>query len=140
MHQKSTLEISHVEFSTLLHVGMLQRNEFTQPEFTEGKELSKVKISDLTRAMSTSKSATSKMLKNLEEKGYIIRIDDKKDKRIVYIELTSLGEETLEKERVKMSGLLNRVLEKVGKDNADQLLALLEKFYSTMEEEMKELN
>ena len=51
-----------------------------------------VKVSELSEILHSTKPATSKMLSALEEKDYIERISDKKDRRVVYIRLSANGE------------------------------------------------
>ena len=57
-------------------------------KMNEEKDSLGVKTSDISNCMFMKKPATSKMLNNLEDKGYIIRLSDKKDRRITYIDLT----------------------------------------------------
>ncbi|MFQ7119197.1 MAG: MarR family transcriptional regulator [Intestinibacter sp.] len=55
-----------------------------------------VKTSDIGNYLFMKKSATSKMLNNLEDKGYINRLYDKKDRRVTYIDLTQKGIDLLQ--------------------------------------------
>lgn len=96
-----------------------------------------VPVSGLTRHLGGSKSATSKMLHGLEEKGYIERILSKRDKRQIYITLTEQGKEMLKRVQGKMDESAKRVIERFGEEDTEQLLMLLEKFLVIVEEEIE---
>lgn len=125
-------DLSHSEFATLMHMKKLIDKKGEHKEENCG-----VKISDLTKAMCNSKPATSKMLKNLEEKGYILRMDDRQDKRIVYIFLSEKGVKVLKKAKMEMGRFITGVMQCMGKQEVSQLLVLLKKFYETAEAEME---
>lgn len=58
-------------------------------------------------------SNTSKLLRSVEEKGYISRVLGEIDKRQMYFELTTLGKEKLEKierDKIQLSEPLNSII------------------------------
>lgn len=146
-------EISHVEYIMLgaiyfgpvvdckeqgiegfekLEARMQEQNECLQEKRrTEG-----VRISQLTKLLKGSKSATSKTLHNLEKKGYIERKIDTKDKRNIYVKLTKEGEKILLDARNRMEKFSERVIERMGVSDSEHLLRLMRKLYIIMEEEM----
>ena len=74
------------------------------------------------------------MLNNLEDKGYIIRLSDKKDRRITYIDLTQKGIDLLEKHHKEMVDYTNLVISKLGKEDTETLVDLLNKLSDIMED------
>lgn len=95
-----------------------------------------IKVSDLTNKLCSTKSATSKMLKNLEDKGYITRITDTKDRRVVYINLTESGMAIVKDSFLKMHHLSEQAIAKLGEDDAKELVRILNKFYEAMDTEL----
>ena len=94
-------------------------------------------VSEVTDRMGGSKSATSKMLRTLEEKGYIERILGKKDKRHIYITLTEEGEKILATAQNEMDYFARKVIDRMGSRDIEALLELMEKLYGIMEEEIE---
>lgn len=50
-------------------------------------------LSDVAKALDVRRSSATVMMSKLEEKGFVRRVRDTGDKRIVFIELTDLGQE-----------------------------------------------
>ena len=100
----------------------------------EDKDSLGVKTSDISNCMFMKKPTTSKMLNNLEDKGYIIRLSDKKDRRITYIDLTQKGIDLLEKHHKEMVDYTNLVISKLGKEDTETLVDLLNKLSDIMED------
>lgn len=100
----------------------------------ENKNNIGVKVSDIGNCLFMKKPATSKMLNTLEDKGYINRLYDKKDRRVTYIDLTQKGIDILEKHHNEMIDYTNLVIEKLGEEDIKTLVVLLEKLCDIMEE------
>ena len=94
---------------------------------TESKCSDGVKTSDIGDCLSMKKPATSKMLNNLEDKGYIKRFSNKKDRRITYIDLTEEGENLLIKHHQQVDEFLDNIINKMGEDDIKMLINLLNK-------------
>lgn len=63
-------------------------------EFQNGKNNKCMNISQLSEFLLKDKTTTSRLITSLEQKGFVKKCyDSKKDKRIVYVELTKQGEE-----------------------------------------------
>ncbi|HEY8909557.1 MAG TPA: MarR family transcriptional regulator [Desulfosporosinus sp.] len=88
-----------------------------------------VTISTLSERLEISKSAVSQMINVLEDKGYVERITTKNDRRIVYVRLTESGEQSLEKSLQSLLKHLNQVFDKMGEEDTETLLELLNKLY-----------
>lgn len=88
-----------------------------------------VTISTLSERLEITKSAVSQMINVLEDKGYVERITTKSDRRIVYVRLTEVGEQSLEKSLQSLLKSLNQVFEKMGEEDTETLFRLLNKLY-----------
>ncbi|MEG0855167.1 MAG: MarR family transcriptional regulator [Terrisporobacter sp.] len=93
-----------------------------------------MKTSDLTKDLCITKPATSKALNILEEKNYIERTSNKSDRRIVYVKLTSEGENFLKDQNKKFENFTCNIIEKMGEEDTDNLISLFGKLYDVIEE------
>lgn len=88
-------------------------------------EEKKVTIGELCKKLFLDTGTLSPMLKGMEEKGYIRRIRDKADERVVNIEITKLGEDLKEKAvsiPAKIGSCIN-----ISKDESESLYKILYK-------------
>lgn len=92
-------------------------------------------ISTLSELLEISKPAVSQMINSLEDKNFVERVTPKSDRRIVYVRLTEFGEKTLEKSFQEMYNKLNSYLEKMGEQDMETLVALLDKLHRIMSED-----
>lgn len=97
-----------------------------------------VRISELCKMVHSTKSATSKMLKSLEEKNYIERITDTRDRRVVYIVLTETGNKVIQDSWKGLHEFINRTIQKMGEEDARNLIHMLNRLYGSMQEVAKE--
>ncbi|MPM55768.1 hypothetical protein SDC9_102565 [bioreactor metagenome] len=74
------------------------------------------------------------MLNVMEEKGYIERVSNKSDRRVVYVKLTKEGEEFLKDQNRKFENFTCQVIEKMGEEDTDNLIRLFGKLYDVIEE------
>jgi DNA-binding MarR family transcriptional regulator len=96
-----------------------------------------IKVGELSNTMKTSKPATSKMLSVIEGKGYIKRVADPKDRRVVYIQITENGEKIIKHAQKMLHHWAEYTIERLGEEDAKELLRLLRKMYDTITEELK---
>ena len=101
-------------------------------------EVPGVKVSELSEKLHSSKPATSKMLKNLEDKGYILRITDTKDRRVVYINLTESGTAIIKEAFTRMHDFSMKAMVRLGEQDAKEMIRILNKFYDAMNTEIQE--
>lgn len=127
-----THNFSHTEFIILGTIAQGQKEE-------SEKEEPGILVSQITSHFGSSKSSTSKILRALEEKGYIERNLGKKDKRQMYVTLTEKGESCRRLFQKQMDDYAEKVIERMGEKDIDTLLVLMEKLYGIMEEEAKNL-
>ena len=81
------------------------------------------------------KANMSKLLRNMESKGYITRIFDDDDRRVVYIRLTDEGDSIIKNARKKSAEKFYRIFEKMGEKDFNEYLSLSKKLYSIILEE-----
>ncbi len=105
-------------------------------EASEKDNNQKLTPTSLNEQLGTKKPATSRMLTVLEKKGFLKKVSDKKDHRICYLELTTLGKEVLIKERDSFYELLVRIGKRMGKDEIAQMVDSLQKLSNILEDEL----
>lgn len=91
-------------------------------------------ISELSEVVQISKPAVSQMINALESKQWVERQPSKQDRRIVHVVLTEQGLEIVNTIRAFLSNRLILILEKMGAEDADDFLRLLDKFTNIMSE------
>lgn len=116
-----------------IHHGFCRDGEEKRQEGVPG-----VRISELCRMVHSTKSATSKMLKGLEEKNYIERITDTKDRRVVYIVLTETGNKIIQDSTKRMQEFTDKTIQKMGEEDTRKLIQILKRLYDSMDEVIKE--
>lgn len=142
---KNAGELSHAEFFVLMTIAktmmekQMSEKEIQEREMHE-KEMSGITTTEIVKTLGTSLSAGSKLLRSVEEKGYIERAAHPKDRRVTYILLSEKGDAILKKQMKECDALMDSVVERVGKDNMIQLKNLLEQVYETIREEMEAKN
>ncbi len=97
-----------------------------------------IRVSELCKMVHSTKSATSKMLKGLEEKNYIERITDTRDRRVVYIVLTETGKNIIQDSTKKMHEFTDKTIKKMGEDDTRTLILILGRLYEAMNQVLKE--
>ena len=121
--------MSNREFMILKTIKYLKNNESTKEYSTKG-----VKASDLSKFLSVTKPAVSKLINILEEKGFVNRIADKSDRRVVYINITKDGEQILAEETKMFNEFTQRIVEKMGEKDTDEMIRLFKKMYDAIVE------
>jgi DNA-binding MarR family transcriptional regulator len=114
----------------------MSHSEFIMMKLIQDKteEEKGVKISTLSSFLMISNPAVSQMINTLETKGYVERITTKNDRRVVYVTLTKLGEANLEKACQSFVRVASDILGKMGQEDTETLLRLLDKLYRIADE------
>lgn len=86
-----------------------------------------VKTSIIAEQMMLSRPATTHLINDLEQKGYVERIMTSADRRVVYLKLTQEGEERLVSGEKKMMEFFDRIMDLLGEDDTDELIRLQNK-------------
>lgn len=121
--------MSNREFMLLKTIKYLKSSESTKEYSSKG-----VKASDLSKFLSVTKPAVSKLINILEEKGFVNRIADKSDRRVVYINITKEGEQILAEETKMFKEFTQRIVEKMGEEDTDEMIRLFKKMYDAIVE------
>ena len=80
---------------------------------------------ELSRELSVSTARIAAMLRDMEEKGWIVRREDAEDNRHTLVLLTDEGREEILRRREQTLSELAGALEKLGREDAEELLRLL---------------
>ena len=99
-----------------------------------------MKVSDLAELHKTSMPAISQMLNLLEKKGMIERRPSQTDRRVVCIELTDQGEETLDAAFEQFMSFVTKVVSRLGEEDTRMLIELFSRLYAIIEEISNEDN
>lgn len=114
----------------------ISRSEFAMMHMIHCKqnEAASLTLSDLAGFLEISSPAVSRMIKTLEDKGYVFRRVSEKDRRISFVSLTEKGEEVHGECAEKMQQWGEQTMNAMGRENIIQLLSLLSLFFQTFEE------
>ncbi|MTI66758.1 MAG: MarR family transcriptional regulator [Firmicutes bacterium] len=110
------------------------KNEFketnlTVPQIMVIKTLSKnkrLKVSEISKEISLVNSTVSGIIDRLQKQDIVKRVRSKKDRRIVYIELSNKGEELIKKYRHIINNFFNNIFSNSSKEDMDTILAGLD--------------
>ena len=95
-------------------------------------------VSELAHKLMITNPAASKMLRNMEKKGYIVRISDSADRRLTYIALSEQGKNLIGCVWKNVQTLALQVVERMGEQDTEELIRLLNKLFQIMEQQQKE--
>lgn len=127
-HERQIYSLSHGEFMVLSHLRELNQTESSEP----------ATASSLSKKYVCSMPAISKRISGLEEKGYVKRSSIEGDRRSSSVQLTDLGLERIEGAFREMDNMTNRIMDRFGEDNANELIQCLNKLYEIVADEMKQ--
>lgn len=87
----------------------------------------KLTFKELEKCLSLAQSTTAGLISRLEQKNLVCVSGDRDDKRIKYVEITSLGEDFCNKARQEMEHTERQLLENLSDEETKTLFSLLEK-------------
>lgn len=93
-------------------------------------------VSVLADTIQVSMPQASRMLKNMEEKGYIRREIDENNRRNTFVYITGKGIESRIQAQQEMDAFVDRVIIRMGADNIRKLIELFNMSTDIMEEEL----
>lgn len=96
-----------------------------------------VRVSAIVEDLDIPAPAVSRSLRNLEEKDYVVRYVNKKDRRNTYVEITPEGEAILEESERIISDFCNAVFHQVGEEDIQRLISYFTKLRNVTEEEIQ---
>lgn len=110
------------------------KSEISQPELITLKDIVDLNNKGISASVSViserhniSKSAVSQTVSVLERKGYVIKIQDNKDKRKSSIVITEKGLSKIKEHMEKVNLYIGNIMDKLGDDNLKQLENILDK-------------
>lgn len=115
-HKQPLLGLKQSEVRVLLCIEYLSR---------ESQHV--ITISEISRRMFVTSPTVTELIKSLCSKGYIDRCVDSKDKRVADIKLTDKGEKLVKKAIEYFTCLFSGLIEKLGTEQSETLLNLLDK-------------
>lgn len=92
--------------------------------------------SDIGEVMKLSRPAVSRMLHNLERKGYLHMESSREDHRYVMVRFTEKGRALIREESEKCCALLHRVAKRMGEEDMEKFLYYYSEFCSILSEEV----
>ena len=148
MHLKATCAL----FSLLDKLGKLGRRHVFGDCETSGMQAAfgllfhreadgnfvRTRMTDVSRQLDISKPAATQMVNRLVEHGMVERVSDESDRRVVYIQATEKGLEIVGARMEKNLSLIDRVVDRMGAEDASALAVLLERFLDAMVAETEE--
>ena len=109
--------VSELPYNESLICGILHRNAKEHPD-------AKITATDLCEKTNIQKSQMNRILNALEEKGLIFRKRSDKDKRQVYVTMNMENAEVYERQHKNILRVVDEIVEKVGKEKADEIVQL----------------
>lgn len=122
-------DIPHSEFATLKCISRKCRK-------TQEHMESNISISDLAEKLHVSPPALSRTLRKLEDKGYIVRNVDVRDRRSVDVQLTVQGNEIMQKAEENMHDFMDCVLGQMEPERIERLIEGLRELYRIAQKEL----
>lgn len=92
----------------------------------------KVKVSDISDVLGLPRPSVTKTIKDMENLGFVKKISTKEDGRIVYIQITDLGKELIDKYVDEYFTSLSKELSDITDAEADVMIEVVEKMYAVM--------
>ena len=109
--------VSELPYNESLVCGILHENAVDHPE-------EKITATDLCEKTNMQKSLMNRTLNSLEDKGLIFRKRSEKDKRQVFVSMNMENAEVYERQHKNILRVVDEIVEKVGKEKADEIISL----------------
>ncbi|PFA68390.1 MarR family transcriptional regulator [Bacillus sp. AFS015802] len=92
-----------------------------------------MKSTELAEKLEVKPSAITVMIDRLLKNHFVSRLRDENDRRIVKLELTTVGREAFDKAKTKRREIFSRYLAYLDHDDVEQLVAIYEKLAAAIE-------
>ncbi len=123
--QKIFFRMGSIMRGRAVRAGMHFPEEMVCNHLAHNEAMSKdTQAKDLAALLYVSKPAISKLLNIMEKKGLIIRERRDINRRAVYVVLTDAARGRIEKLKAEEAVIIQRVIEKIGTENAKKLVEL----------------
>ena len=100
--------------------------------YLEESKHKKITVGDLSQRMELTMPATSKLLKVLEQKEYIIRNADSKDRRTINVSITEKGSDTIRQGWAYFTKSIDSIVDYMGEEKADEFIVLSKLYLSAL--------
>ena len=97
-----------------------------------------VRMTDVSRRMMISKPAATQVVNRMVDRGLMERLNDENDRRVVYIRATEAGRSFYQEKMDRNLTLVDRVVERMGEEDADALATLLNRFFDSIDAETED--
>lgn len=129
-----------VDFSAYLQG--ISREEFymmgvIEEYFKQEEEAEGIKVSAIAKALDVSSPAVSRMLRGMEQKGYIMKRISSQNRRNTLVRLTEKGTQAYTCSRSELDRLLSKVMDYMGQRDMEEFLRLWNKLAGGFIEEYR---
>ena len=121
--------LSRNEYFTLMSIEHLRNQQ------QEGH----VSISMIAKILHVTTPAVSRTIHSLEEHEYLLRENDKNDRRNTFVKLTPKGNDILKQAHVQMSNFLNQMVHDLCKEDKEHLIHCMQQMYSNATAEIERM-
>lgn len=97
-----------------------------------GEQREQIRMTDVSRFMMVSKPAATQAVNRLVEQGYVERVDDPNDRRVVYIQPTEAGKRCFEEELELRMAVMRRAVARIGEERGMLLADILTDFLDAL--------
>ena len=98
----------------------------------ESAEPVRLRMTDVSRFLMISKPAATQTVNHLVEHGFMERVSDESDRRVVYIQATQAGEAAFQEKLKERLVYIERAVRRVGLERAAQLGEMLDEFVDAL--------
>lgn len=99
-----------------------------------------VKVSHISDTLKLPRPGVSRTVKEMEEKGYLIKTASEEDGRITYLTLTEEGKALSARYNQKYFGALAGCMDEISEEDADTMIRTIDTFYQIMCERKIEID
>lgn len=129
-----------IDFSEYLQG--ISREEFymmgtIEEYFEQEKDAEGMNVSAIAKALDVSSPAVSRMLRGMEQKGYIMKRVSSQNRRNTLVRLTGKGVQAYERARKELDRLLTRVMDYMGQSDMEEFIRLWNKLAGGFIEEYR---
>ena len=93
-----------------------------------------ITVSEISKRLSVTSPSVTEFIKSLSSQGYVERCVDSKDKRVIDIELTDKGKKMVLKIKNYFTLLFSGLIEKLGQEQSNMLIELLDQVNNYLNE------
>ncbi len=124
-------DLTNVEFFMLVGISHMieEKKKNEGGSWQEG-----ITLGEIIKPIEMSMSAASKKISILEKKGLIERRNSTEDRRNVYITFTEKGKAICERERERKRKWMVEIIRRMGTDDTEKLIELLNRIFDIMED------